>query len=130
LLSAKILNKNNLYENSVSESYYAMYNSLHALLFRYGIKCENHTLAIEFMDLLFGEKEIRDTVLKAKKERIDKQYYLTDEINEPLTEEISLEMIKNAEEVLNQIRILISEIENINEIKEKFEKIYNNNHQF
>ena len=37
LISAKILLKNKLYENSVSEAYYAMYNSLTALLFRTGI---------------------------------------------------------------------------------------------
>ena len=40
LKSAKILLKNDLYENSVSMTYYAMYNSLTALLFKIGIKCE------------------------------------------------------------------------------------------
>ena len=40
LKSAKILSQNNLYENSVSESYYCMYNSLLASLFKVGIKSE------------------------------------------------------------------------------------------
>ena len=46
LSSAKILLTNNLYENSVTMSYYAMYNSLLSLLFKTGIKCENHTASI------------------------------------------------------------------------------------
>ncbi len=37
LRSAKILHKNNLFENSVSMSYYVMYNSLTSLLFKIGI---------------------------------------------------------------------------------------------
>ena len=41
LKSAKLLLENDLFENSISMSYYAMYNSLTALLFRTGIKCEN-----------------------------------------------------------------------------------------
>ena len=36
--SAKLLLQNELYENSISMSYYAMYNSLLALFFRTGIK--------------------------------------------------------------------------------------------
>ena len=39
LKSAKLLLQNNLYENSVGQSYYAMYNQLTALLFRVGVKC-------------------------------------------------------------------------------------------
>ena len=46
LKSARILLENDLYENSVTMSYYAMYNSLTALLFRVGMKCENHTGSI------------------------------------------------------------------------------------
>ena len=46
LKSARVLLKNDLYENSISMSYYAMYNSLLALLYKTGIKCENHSAAI------------------------------------------------------------------------------------
>jgi len=46
LKSAKLLLQNNLYENSVSMSYYAMYNSLTSLFFKIGIKCENHSGSI------------------------------------------------------------------------------------
>jgi len=41
LRSARILLENGLYENSVSMSYYTMYNSLTALLFRTGFWFDN-----------------------------------------------------------------------------------------
>jgi len=46
-----------------------------ALFFAGGIKCENHTAAIILMKEIFGRdnSEIED----AKRERIDKQYYVT-----------------------------------------------------
>lgn len=40
LKSARLLNENKLIENSISMSYYAMYNSVLSLLFRVGIKSE------------------------------------------------------------------------------------------
>ena len=46
LTSAKLLLKSYLYENSVNMSYYAMYNSLIAFLFKIGIKSENHSGSI------------------------------------------------------------------------------------
>jgi len=55
LKSAKLLLQNNLYENSISMSYYAMYNLLLAFLFRVGIKCENHGGSILLLKLLFAE---------------------------------------------------------------------------
>ncbi len=54
LKSARILLKNELYENSVSMSYYVMYNSLTALLYKTGIKCENHAGSIILFKKLFG----------------------------------------------------------------------------
>jgi len=57
LASARLLFENNLYENSVSMSYYAMYNSLTALLFRLGIKSENHSGSILLLNLLLDKKD-------------------------------------------------------------------------
>lgn len=42
LLSAKILLEKNQIEDSMTLSYYSIYNSLIGLLYRCGIKCENH----------------------------------------------------------------------------------------
>jgi uncharacterized protein (UPF0332 family) len=74
LKSSRLLLNNNLYENSVSMSYYTMYNSLTALLFRTGVKCENHSGSILLLKKLFGEGVLFDDISFAKKERIDKQY--------------------------------------------------------
>ena len=58
LKSAKLLLQNNLYENSIGMSYYAMYNLLIALLFKIGIKCENHGGSILLLKLLFDKSTL------------------------------------------------------------------------
>ena len=58
LRSAKVLFKEKLYENAVSEAYYAMYNSVLSLFFRCGIKCENHTASIILLDKLFHLNDV------------------------------------------------------------------------
>ena len=76
LKSAAILFQNKLYENSTSEAYYCMYNSLLSLLFKIGIKSENHSSSIILFDKLFENKELVKIISWAKEERIDKQYYV------------------------------------------------------
>ena len=53
LISAKILLGNERLEESVSLTYYSMYHLLNALLFKVGIKSENHTASIILLKLLF-----------------------------------------------------------------------------
>lgn len=74
LTSAKILLDNDKLEESVGLAYYSMYNLLLALLFKVGIKSENHSASIILLKELFllNNKDILD----AKTERIDKQYYV------------------------------------------------------
>jgi uncharacterized protein (UPF0332 family) len=56
-------------------AYYSMYYSVLALFFATGIRCENHTAAVMLVKDVFG---INNPAIKAaKKERIDKQYYVT-----------------------------------------------------
>ena len=105
--SAKLLLPNNLYENSIGLSYYAMYNQLLALLFQVGVKCENHSGSILLLKLLFGEKELYKTISEAKKERIDKQYYVTTEKNE-LTKEIGEELLSNAENFIVRLKVILN----------------------
>lgn len=76
LISAKILFQSELYENSTSEAYYCMYNSLLALLFKIGVKSENHSASIVLFDKLFENKELVKIISWAKEERVDKQYYV------------------------------------------------------
>ncbi len=75
LVSARLLLDNDLFEQSVSMAYYSMYYSVMALFCANGIKCENHTAAIILLTEIFSRDntEIKD----AKRERIDKQYYVT-----------------------------------------------------
>lgn len=124
LKSAKLLLQNNLYENSVGQSYYAMYNQLTALLFRAGIKCENHAGSILLLKLLFNKDELFNLISDAKKERIDKQYYVTTE-KDDITKEIADELLKNAEDFVLKMKLVIKNLNNdkIDEIRKKFETI-------
>ncbi len=124
LKSAKLLLQNNLYENSIGMSYYGMYNLLLALLFRVGIKCENHGGSILLLKLLFGENDLYKLISDAKKERIDKQYYVTTEKDE-ITKEIAEELLNNAEDFVLKIKVVIRNLNNdsIEELREKFETI-------
>lgn len=78
--SAKLLLKNRKLEEAVSMAYYSMYYSLLALLFKVGIKSENHTASIILLKELFGLDN--SEMLKAKKERVDKQYYVDFKVTE------------------------------------------------
>ncbi len=110
LRSAKLLLRNGLYENSIGMSYYAMYDLLLALLFKTGIKCENHAGAILLLRLAFGEDELSETIAKAKQERIDKQYYVTTE-KEEITKEIAEELFRAAEDFTLKLRVLLGKVD-------------------
>lgn len=112
LKSAKILFQNSLYENSTSESYYCMYNSLLALLFKIGIKSENHSASIILFDKLFNEKDLFKTISFAKEERIDKQYYVETKQISKATKESCNDMILKAEDFLIKMKLLISQTGN------------------
>ena len=112
LKSAKILFQSQLYENSTSEAYYCMYNSLLALLFKIGIKSENHSGSIILFDKLFENKELTKIISRAKEERIDKQYYVETQQIIKVTKESCNEMILKTEDFLIKMKLLISELNN------------------
>lgn len=104
LISSKILLQNNRLEESVGLAYYSMYHSITALLFRAGIKCENHAAAIILLRQLFN---IDNSEIKlAKTERIDKQYYVSFSITRNEVED----MIKLAEKFNKMLLDFISRI--------------------
>lgn len=80
LKSATILLENEQIEDSVPLAYYSMYYILTALLYKVGIKCENHAAAIILLKELF-KKDNKD-ISFAKSERVDKQYYIDFTITE------------------------------------------------
>jgi len=62
------------FEESTEMAYFSMFHSVMALFFACGIKCENHTVAGWLLSDVFG---IDDTVFEtARKERLDKEYYV------------------------------------------------------
>ncbi|UZE94173.1 MAG: HEPN domain-containing protein [Candidatus Pacearchaeota archaeon] len=123
---AKILMQNKLYENSISMSYYTMYDSLVALLFKTGIKCENHSASILLLTKLFNKEDLFKIISFAKEERIDKQYYIISEKNIPLIIESSKDILKKAEDFLIQIKIFIKNlnIQNIEDLRKNFENLF------
>jgi len=125
LKSAKILLENNLYENSITNSYYVMYNSLLALLFRTGIKSENHAGSILLFRKLFEREDLFKIISSAKEERIDKQYYVTSKENIVLTKESARDMLSKAESFLTKMKLLIEELNNegIEKARERFNEI-------
>lgn len=91
LVSARLLLDNGRFEESVSMAYYSMYYSVLALFFATGIKCENHSAAIILLAEIFGRENAE--IEAAKRERIDKQYYVT---SAPVREEV-VALIRTAE---------------------------------
>src|SRR3989344_2570240 len=112
LKSAKILLQSKLFDNSTTMSYYAMYNSLTALLFKTGIKCENHSSAILLLKFLFENNELFKIISKAKEERIDKQYYVQSKQLAMLTENSTKDLFMNAESFLINIKSIINNLTN------------------
>lgn len=116
LRSAKALFQINNLKDSVALTYYSMYYSLLALLFRIGIKCENHTGAIMLLKEIFDINN--EKIAAAKKERVDKQYYVDFSVTK---EEVS-DMIIIAEEFNSQLLHFIDNL-NQNKIKKYQEKV-------
>lgn len=84
--SEEILLQNSLLENSVPAAYYSMYNMIMALFFKAGIKCENHAGSIILLKelFLFDNSKIEF----AKKERVNKQYYVDFKISKEEVENL------------------------------------------
>jgi len=76
------------------------------------------------LKLLFCQNDLYKLISDAKKERIDKQYYVTTEKDE-ITREIADELLNNAEDFVLKIKVVIENLNNdsIEELKEKFETI-------
>ena len=119
LISSKILLENNKLEEAIALTYYSMYHMLNALLFRIGIKCENHAASIILLKELFNINN--SDISNAKTERIDKQYYTEFHI----AKQDVIEAIKNAELFNSRILDFISKINNkeIEEYRKKFKEI-------
>ena len=77
LESSKILLNSEKLEESVSMVYYGMYHSLLALLFRCGIKSENHSASILLLKELFGNSDLANKISFGKKKELISSIILT-----------------------------------------------------
>lgn len=121
LKAAQVLFDSGLYEESVSMSYYAMYHCLIALMFKCGIKCENHAASIILLDRLFKEGELYLIISEAKEERIDKQYYVDFEI----VKDDAQDMIKTAQGFTTKLKLVIEKLnqENIENTRKTLKQL-------
>lgn len=119
LSSAKALLKIGNLKDSVALAYYSMYHCLLALLFRTGIKCENHAAAIILLKEVFGKDNRK--ISKAKEERVDKQYYVDFKVTEKEVEE----SVAIAEEFIADTRAFIDTLkqEDINHYQKKAREV-------
>lgn len=122
LISAKILLENQRLEEATALSYYSMYHILTALLFKIGIKSENHSASIILLKEIFEINNLK--IQEAKKERIDKQYY----VDFNVTKEEIESAIEQAEDFNNKIFDFIKKLtnEDIKKYRNKFEEFFKN----
>ena len=119
LSSAKLLYANGKLEESVSMSYYSMYYLVLALLYKTGIKSETHAGSITIIKDVMGVDISK--INKAKKERIDKQYY----VDFSITSFDAQDLIKSAEEFSDVMTSKIARLsrEDVKVIRKKLEEI-------
>ena len=96
-----------------------MYNITIALLYKLGIKCENHTGAILLLKEILEENELSDQLKAAKEERIDKQYYA----DFKATKDDSELLLNNAKTFVSEVKSKI--INSSNNDREKIKEIFN-----
>ncbi|MFA5797041.1 MAG: HEPN domain-containing protein [Candidatus Woesearchaeota archaeon] len=123
--SSKYLFEKNIYENAVAEAYFGIYNSLLSLLFKCGIKSETHAGSIILLRRIFGLDAIAKIVFDAKKERIDNQYYVTDNINTAISRDYCKRFISSAEKIVLELRSYAARLteEKINVLRNRFKRI-------
>ena len=120
LISSKTLLDIGNLDDTTALTYFSMYYSVLALLYKVGIKCENHAGTIILIKELFGIDN--SEIQLAKKERVDKQYYVDFEA----TKEDVNQGIKIAEEfnaIIKQKIDTIKETESkkiLKEFKEEY----------
>lgn len=118
--ASKLLLENNLLEESVSMSYYSMYNKLLSLFYLIGLKCENHSVSIILLKELFSLDN--STISFVKQEMIDKQYYTDFKV----TSEDAKDLIDKSNTFISELDMFIDSLteEQRNKFRAEFEKTY------
>lgn len=96
-------------EWKISTGYYSMYFSLYAVLMKIGIHSENHTCSVEIMRQLlqgyFTREEV-EKVDRARRSRIDCQYYTSGDVPDALI----AEMVTDVPRFLVRCRSFINQL--------------------
>ncbi len=106
MVSSKTLRDIGNYDDAVALTYYSMYYSALALLYACGIKSENHTGTIILLKEIIKLDHL--PLEEAKKERVDKQYYIDfnvarEDVNQGIT---------SAESFIQEMRLNIDRLSN------------------
>lgn len=105
----------------VSQSYYAMYHSLLAILFKLGYESKNHECTINAVEYLIEQKKIKldgkdvafirtteqMTSKDAKSLREEFQYGTETKVNEKLLREL----LENAKKIVEKVEVALSEVQ-------------------
>ncbi len=122
---AELAYKAGIYENALTEAYYSIYNTVMALFFKCGIKCENHSASVILIKELFDLEDLFKIFSELKKDRIDNQYYVSTLETEPVEKEKCNEKINLAQEFNLKLGAYIENLtdKNMNKFRELFEKL-------
>lgn len=125
MLVAKLALNASIYENAVSEAYYSIYNTVTALFYKCGIKCENHSAAVILIKQLFNLDNLYSIFSDFKKDRIDNQYYISVINNESITKENCEKRIRTAQRFNAELKAYMEHLnlEDINRIRIEFERL-------
>ena len=114
----EVLRATDIRDWQLTTAYYAVYNSMYALLMKIGIKCEIHSCTIEFTKRFLKNhfsSEDSELIDKAFSAKIDSQYYVNrkvpDQNYDLIMKKTPLFMVKCKNMVLEQ--------KEINEIRNK-----------
>lgn len=125
IIVSKLAFNEGIYENAVSEAYYSIYNTVTALFYKCGIKCENHSAAVILIQKLFKLEQMYKIFSDFKKDRIDNQYYVPIAGAEPITKEQCSISIKTAQKLNVELRAHMERLtlEDIKNIRKEFEEL-------
>lgn len=114
LKAARLLFEHGFLEESVTLGYYAMYHKATALLCKANLRTSSHVKTIRLLQLFnVDEQKLRE----AKKERVNKQYY----VDVTVARKEVREFLENAREFINEVDLAIDSLteEQIQEIRQK-----------
>lgn len=110
--AAKLLSDEELYEESITTAYYAIYNSITAFLFRIGIRCQNHSVSLVLLKKLTKREDLYKMAMHAKEERVKKQYFVSSDEEMRVMETSAKAVLEDAESFIIEIKLIIEKLDN------------------